>query len=96
LAKFEPVNGFNPKTPKEMLDQFSEYCQLRSGSDSLGEASFFRTTKQDNKLIGSFLTATPDEFKTEMEKNPNLRLISMEKVTPQMFLTHEAAPQESL
>jgi len=96
LAKIEPVNGFNPKTPKEMLDQFNEHCQLRSGRDSLGGASFFRTTKQDDKLIGSFLTASPDEFKTAMEQNPNLKLISMEKVTPEMFLTHEASSQESL
>jgi tetratricopeptide (TPR) repeat protein len=96
LAKFEPVNGFNPKTPKEMLDQFSEHCQLYSGRDSLGGASFFRTTKQGNKLIGSFLTATPDEFKAALEKNPNLKLISMEKVTPEMFLEHEATQQESL
>jgi hypothetical protein len=96
LAKFEPVNGFNPKTPKEMLDQFSEDCQLYSGRDSLGGASFFRTTKQGNKLIGSFLTATPAEFKAALEKNPNLKLISMEKVTPEMFLEHEASQQESL
>jgi hypothetical protein len=96
LAKFEPVNGFNPKTPSEMLDQFSKYCQLYSGRDSLGGASFFRTTKQGDKLIGSFLTASPDEFKAAIEKNPNLKLISMDKVTPEIFLSHEAARQESL
>ena len=96
LAKFEPVNGFNPRTPREMLDEFSAHSQLRSGSDSLGGASFFRTTKRDSKLIGSFLTATPDEFKAEIEKNPNLKLISIEKVTPKMFLEHQASPQESL
>jgi hypothetical protein len=78
-----------------MLDEFDGHCQLHSGKDSLGGASFFRTTKQGNKLIGSFLTATPDEFKTALEKNPNLKLISMEKVTPEMFLEHEAAQQES-
>jgi cyclic lactone autoinducer peptide len=96
LAKFEPVNGFNPKTPKEMLDQFNEHCELHSGKDSLGGASFFRTTKQGEKLIGSFLTSTPDEFKKAIEQNPNFRLISIEVVTPEMFLSHEAARQESL
>jgi hypothetical protein len=96
LARFEPVNGFTPKTPKEMLEKFNAYCQLRSGRDSLGGASFFRTTKQDDKLIGSFLTASPEEFKTALQKNPSLKLISVEKVTPEMFLTHEAARQESL
>ena len=79
-----------------MLDKFNEYCQLRSGRDSLGGASFFRTTKQGGKLIGSFLTALPDEFKAALQKNPSLQLISMEKVTPEMFLAHEASKQESL
>jgi hypothetical protein len=82
LARFEPVNGFTPKNPREMLDKFDEYFQLRSGRDSLGGASFFRTTKQGDKLIGSFLTALPDEFKAALQKNPSLKLISMEKVTP--------------
>src|SRR5262245_61762095 len=61
LAKFEPANGFNPRTPKEMLDKFNESCRLRSGRDSLGGASFFRTRKQGDKLIGSFLTTSPDQ-----------------------------------
>lgn len=96
LAKFKPVNGFNPKNPSEMLDQFNEHCHLYSGKDRLGGASFFRTTKQDDKLIGSFLTATPDEFKAAVQQNPDLELISIEQVTPEMFLAHEASPQESL
>jgi hypothetical protein len=96
LAKFEPVNGFAPKTPKEMLHKFNESCQLRSTRVGLGGASFFRTTKQGDKLIGSFLTATPDEFKAALEKNPNLKLISVEKVTRETFLAHEASGQELL
>jgi hypothetical protein len=96
LAKFEPAGGFNPRTPKETLDKFNEFCRLRSGRDSLGGASFFRTRKQGDKLIGSFLTVTPDQFKAEIEKNPSFKLISVEKVTPKMFLAHEAARQESL
>jgi len=96
LAKFEPVNGFAPKTPQEMLANFNESCRLFSGQDSLGGASFFRTTKQGDKLIGSFLTETPDEFKAALDKNSDLKLISMDKVTPKMFLAHESAKQESL
>ena len=96
LAKFEPVNGFAPKTPEEMLNQFNAHCQLQSGKDTLGGASFFRTTKQGDKLIGSFLTAKPDEFKAAIEMNSNLKLISIEKVTPEMFLQYEASSQESL
>ena len=96
LAKFEPAPGFSPSTPKEMFDKFNEYCHLRSGKDSVGGASFFRTKKQDNKLIGSFLTTSPEVFKKELAKNPSLKLISVEKVTPEVFLAHEAAKQESL
>lgn len=96
LAKFKPVGDFNPKTPSEMLDQFSEQCHLFSGKDRLGGASFFRTTKHDGKLIGSFLTDSPDEFKAAIKKNPQLKLISINKVTPKMFLSYEASPQESL
>lgn len=96
LAKFEPAGGFNPRTPKEMLDKFGEYSRLRSGKDTLGGASFFRTKKQGEKLIGSFLTAVPEEFKAAIAKNPSLKLISIEKVTPEVFLAHEASKQESL
>jgi len=96
LAKFEPVNGFNPATPQAMLDQFSQQCRLFSGSNSLGGASFFRTTPKDGKLIGSFLTELPDEFEAAVEKSASFKLILMEKVTPEMFLAHEAAAQESL
>jgi len=96
LAKFEPANGFNPTTPEAMLEDFSAHSQLRSGKGSLGGASFFRTTKQGDKLIGSFLTAVPDDFRAAVEANANLKLISIEKLTPEMFLKHEASPQESL
>jgi hypothetical protein len=96
LAKFEPAGGFNPRTPKEMLNKFNEECGLHSGRDSLGGASFFRTHKQGDKLVGSFLTATPDQFKVEIEKNPNFKLISVEKVTAKIFVAHEASRQESL
>jgi serine/threonine protein kinase/LysM repeat protein len=96
LAKFEPVNGFNPTTPQTMLEQFGKQCRLFSGKDSLGGASFFRTTRQGGKLIGSFLTELPDEFKAAVEKSSSFKLISIEKVTPEMFVTHETSPQEWL
>jgi len=96
LAKFEPANGFSPKTPQEMLQRFNDQCQLRSGQESLGGASFFRTTKQDGKLIGSFLTELPDEFRKAIERHPDLKLISIEKLTPELFKAHESSRQESL
>jgi hypothetical protein len=96
LAKFEPAGGFSPITAKELLDEFDDHCQLHSGRGSLGGASFFRTSNQNGKLVGSFLTDTPDAFKAAVEHNPNLKLISIEPVTPDSFLTHEASGQESL
>jgi len=96
LAKFEPAGGFSPITAKELLDEFDDHCQLHSGRGSLGGASFFRSVKQDGKLVGSFLTDTPDAFKAAVEHNPNLKLISIEPVTPESFVAHEASGQESL
>ena len=48
------------------------------------------------RLIGSFLTGLPDEFKKAIEQHPDLKLISVEKLTPEMFKAHEASRQESL
>jgi RNA polymerase sigma-70 factor (ECF subfamily) len=96
LAKFEPVNGFAPRTPEEMLNEFNSHCGLQSGHDSLGGASFFRTTKQDGKLIGSFLTDSPDAFKAALEHDRNLKLISVDPLTPEQFTRYETSEQESL
>jgi RNA polymerase sigma-70 factor (ECF subfamily) len=96
LAKFEPVNGFAPKTPAEFLDQFHEHSSLRSEPAGLGGASFFRTTAKDGVLIGSFLTAYPDKMRRDIAANPSLKLISIEKVTPETFVRYDASPQESL
>ena len=84
LATFEPVNGFNPKTPGEMLDRFMSAAFFRPGKAL--RPSFFRTKNQDGKLIGSFLTELPDQFKAAVEKSSNFKLISVDKVTPEMFL----------
>jgi RNA polymerase sigma-70 factor (ECF subfamily) len=96
LAKFRPVNGFAPKTPGEFLDQFHEHSSLRSEPAGIGGASFFRTTAKGGELIGSFLTAYPDKMRRDIAANPSLKLISIEKVTPEMFVQYEASSQESL
>jgi hypothetical protein len=96
LARFEPVNGFNPNSPEQMLSEFSQECGLFSGKNGLGGASFFRTRKQDGRLLGSFLTDSPDGFKAAIGRSAHFKLISVEKVTPQMFVVYEASPQESL
>ena len=86
LAKFRPVNGFAPKTPHEFLANFKEHSPLQSEPTGLGGASFFRTKNKDGMLIGSFLTAYPDKMRKAIANNPSLELISIEKLTPEMFV----------
>lgn len=96
LAKFRPANGFAPKTPGEFLENCNSHSSLRSGRNRIGGASFFRTTVKDGVLVGSFLTEYPDEMRRDIETNPSLKLLSIEKLTPEMFVRHDASPQESL
>ena len=96
LVKFKPVNGFNPSTPQEFLANFSKYSSLRSKPDSVGGASFFRTTEVNNQLIGSFLTEEPMMMKADLEKSPTLQFLSGEKVTPETLVKHVESRQESL
>ncbi len=96
LMKFKPVNGANPKNPGEFLSLFNKHSSLRSGNDCLGGASFFRTTKTGDILVGSFLTETPGRMKTDIESNPSLQLISDEELTKETFIKYVESPQESL
>jgi hypothetical protein len=96
LATFRPVAGFAPRTPREFLAKFNDNSKLRSEPRGLGGASFFRTTVKDGVLIGSFLTAYSDQMRQGIDANPSLELISIEEVTPEMFIRYEASPQESL
>lgn len=96
LAKFEPIGDFNPKTPKEFLKNFNDNSLLRSEKDKIGGASFFRTKAIGNKLVGSFLTAYPEKMKENIEKNPSLKLISIVKINPEIFIEYENSIQESL
>jgi hypothetical protein len=96
LAMFRPTNGFNPKTPGELLAEFGKHSNLRSEPKGVGGASFFRTRAENGVLIGSFITAYPDKMRKAIADSPSLKLVSIEKLTPEMFARHEASPQESL
>ncbi len=96
LATFRPVKGFSPKTPGEFLADFSAHSTLRSEPTSLGGASLFRTKVKDGALIGSFLTEYPEKMRQAIAANPSLELVSIEEVTPETFIRHDASPQESL
>jgi len=89
-VRFEPVGDFSPKTPGEFLRRIHIY----SGQD--GEIGYFRTTKQGDKLIGSFLAYDGDQLKAALGKIPDIKVISVEKLTSASLATYEKSPQESL
>jgi beta-lactamase regulating signal transducer with metallopeptidase domain len=96
VVRFEPVDGFAPTNPGEFLERIHQHSPSHSGQTNIGAASFFRTTKQGGKLIGSFLSNYPDELKASLAKVPGLKVISVERITPEEFIKYEQSPQESL
>jgi beta-lactamase regulating signal transducer with metallopeptidase domain len=96
VVRFEPINDFAPTNPGEFLSRINRYCPYRSGRTNIGAASFFRTTKQGDKLVGSFLSNYPDQLKTGLAKVPGLKVVSVERITPEKFVSYEQSRQESL
>jgi hypothetical protein len=96
VVKFEPVDDFAPTNPGEFLQRIHQYSSSRSGQKNIGAASFFRTTKQGDKLVGSFLTNYPDQLKASLSKVPGLKVTSSDPITPEEFIKYEQSPQESL
>jgi len=89
-VRFEPAGDFSPKTPEEFLSKIHVY------SGQSGEIGYFRTTKQGDKLVGSFLAFDPDQLKAALSKIPELKVTSVEKLTPEQLAAYEKSPQESL
>jgi hypothetical protein len=96
VVRFEPVGDFAPKNPREFLDRIHQYSPYRSGQTNIGAASFFRTTKQGGKLVGSFLSNYPDKLKAGLAKVPGLKVTSAEEIKPEQFVKYEQSPQQSL
>jgi len=96
VVRFEPIDDFAPTNPGEFLGRINQYSSCRSGRTNIGAASFFRTTKQGDKLLGSFLTIYPDELKAGLAKVPGLKVTSAERITPEKFIAYEQSRQESL
>jgi hypothetical protein len=96
LVKFRPIKGFAPKTPTEFFAKFKEYSNLSSGPNGLGGAAFPRTKNENGMLIGSYVTVYPDEMRKAIGDNPFFKLVSIEKATPEMFISYEASQPESL
>ena len=90
VVRFEPVGHFAPKTPGEFLSRIHVY------SGQHGEIGYFRTKVQGDKLIGSFLAYDGDQLKAALEKIPDLKVISVEKLTQEQLAEYEKSPQQSL
>jgi hypothetical protein len=89
-VRFEPVDDFSPRTPQEFLSRIHIY------SGQHGEIGYFRTKKQGDKLIGSFLAYDGEELKTALSKVNGLKVIAVEKLTQEQLKEYEKSPQESL
>jgi beta-lactamase regulating signal transducer with metallopeptidase domain len=89
-VRFEPVGDFAPKTPGEFLSRIHIY------SGQHGEIGYFRTTKQGDKLVGSFLASDGEQLKAALEKVPGIKVTSVEKLTAETLAAYEKSPQESL
>lgn len=96
VVRFEPVDDFTPANPHEFLERVNQYAHSSSGQTDLGTGSFFRTTKQGGKLVGSFLCNYPDQLKAGLKQVPGLKVTSAEKISPEKFIEYEQSPQESL
>lgn len=96
VVRFEPVDDFTPSNPGEFLARIHQYSSARSGQNKIGAASFFRTTRQGDKLVGSFLSNTPDDLKASLSRVPGLKVTSIEPITPEQFVAYEQSPQESM
>ncbi len=97
VVRFEPANGFKPQNAGDYLKAFTQrQVSLNSDRDRIGIAGFLRTKKDGDRLVASFLTNEPDKLQAYIENNPSLHFVSVEAVTPQMFIEHERSIQESL
>ena len=97
VVRFEPAKGFHPQNAMDYLNDIRQCTpQVSSAQNGVGTGSFFRTKKEGDKLVASFLTDAPDKLQGYIESNPNLKFISVETMTPQSFIEYENSAQESL
>jgi hypothetical protein len=89
-VRFEPVGDFAPKTPGEFVSKIHIF------SGQHGEIGYFRTTRQGDKLVGSFLAYDGEQLKAALERIPALKVISVDKLTAEQLAAYEKSPQESL
>jgi len=97
VVRFEAAEGFRPQNAHEYLGEIDRLTpEVTTYKNGLTMGCFFRTTKTGDKLTATFLTAQPDELTACIKKNPNLKFISVERMTPEKFVEYDNSPQESL
>ncbi len=95
LARFKPINGFDPVIARQILKRLGRYSKkLHSGPGKIGAASIFRTAVVNGMLEGTFVTTKPELFKAVIKKSPSFELVSVEKATPDDFIKHIKSKQE--
>ena len=57
---------------------------------------YFRTKKQGDKLVGSFLANDGDPLKAALDALPDIKVTSVEKLTQEQLVEYQKLPQESL
>lgn len=90
VVRFEPVGDFSPKTPGEFLSKIPIY------SGQHGQIGYFRTKKQGDKLVGSFLASDADQLKKALSALPVIKVTGVEKLTQEELVRYQKLPQESL
>ncbi len=90
VVRFEPVGDFSPKTPGEFLAKIPIY------SGQHGQIGYFRTKKQGEKLLGSFLAYDSDQLKKALSALPAIKVTGVEKLTQEGLVEYQKLPQESL
>jgi hypothetical protein len=84
------VGDFSPKTPAEYLKKIHVY------SGQQGMIGYFRTKKDGDKLVGSFLASDPNQLKAALGKVQGLKVTTVEKLNQEQLAAYEKSPQESL
>jgi len=90
VVRFEPVGDFSPKTPGEFL------AKIPISSGQHGQIGYFRTKKQGDKLLGSFLAYDPEQLKKALSALPGIKVTGVEKLTQKELLQYQKSRQESL
>jgi hypothetical protein len=57
---------------------------------------YFRSKKQGDKLVGSFLAYDGEQLKAALSKVQGIKVTSVEKLTKEQLADYEKSTQESL